>query len=81
MNKTASSLDQPLEEIRVARIGSQPKLLENIVGLVVTLLIPAMEKRQIKWMLCDIGLGWIDILSAQLRYEPRNLLAFAHEGL
>jgi hypothetical protein len=81
MNKAASGLYQSLEEIRVARIGSQPKLLENIMRLVVTLLVPATEKRAIKWMLYHIGWGWIDVLSAQLRYEPRNPLAFAHEGL
>src|SRR5207249_10622027 len=81
MNKTASGLDQSLEEIRIARIGFQPKLLENVVRLVVTLFIPTVEKCLIKWILCHIGLGEIDVFSSQLRHEPRNPLAFTHERL
>src|SRR5437762_5640577 len=81
MNKTASGLDQSLEEIRIARIGFQPKLLEDIVRFVVALFVPAMKKRTIKWMLCHIGLAPIQISTGQLGHEPRNPLAFTHEQL
>jgi len=79
MNKTASGLDQSLEEIRIARIGFQPKLLENVVRFVITLFIPTVEKCPIKWMLCHIGLASIHISTGQLGHEPRNPLAFTHE--
>ena len=79
MNEGSSRLDQAFEEIRVTGARFQPKLLENIVRFIITLLVPAPEKRAIKWMSCDIGLGWIDIFVTQLRYESRNPLAFVHE--
>src|SRR6266542_1550107 len=44
MNKRARCLDQSLEEVRVARIGLQPKLLEDIVRFVITLFVPTTEK-------------------------------------
>ena len=81
MNEGAGRLDQALEKIRVAGARFQPKLLENIVRFVIMLLVPAHEKGAIKWMLCHIGLGKIDIFRAQLRHEPRNPLAFGHEEL
>ncbi len=81
MNEGAGRLDQALKKIRVAGIGFQPKLLENIVRFIVMLLVPAPKKSAIKWVLCDIGLGWIDIVCAQLRHESRNPLAFVHEEL
>ena len=56
MNKGTGGLDQSLEEVRIARIGFQPKLLENVVRIIVTLLIPALKKGPIKWMLWDLRL-------------------------
>ena len=47
MHKPASRLDQSLEIIRVFRFGLQPEMLEDIVSLVVTLLIPALEEPEI----------------------------------
>ena len=79
MNKGTGGLDQSLEEVRIARIGFQPKLLENVVRFVVALFVPAMKKRTIKWMLCHIGLASIHISTGQLGHEPRNPLAFTHE--
>ena len=62
MNKSAGSLYQSFEEIRVARIGVEPKLFQNIMRLVVALLIPATEKCAIISMLSEISaesrVGW-----------------------
>ena len=81
MNESAGRLDQAFKKIGVAGVGFQPELLENIMRFIITLLVPALEKSAIKWMLCDVGLGWIDIVCAQLRHKSRNPLAFVHEGL
>jgi hypothetical protein len=81
MNEGTSRLDQALEKISIAGIAFQPKLLKNVVRFIVTLLVPTPKKRAIKWMLCYIGLGRIDIVRAQLRHESRNPLAFVHEEL
>jgi len=81
MNEGAGRLDQALEKIRVARVRFQPKLLENIVRFIVMLLVPAPKKTAIKWVRCNIGLGRIDIVPAQLRHKSRNPLAFVHEEL
>jgi hypothetical protein len=81
MNEGAGSLDQALEKIRVAGASFQPKLLENIVRFIITLLVPAQEKGAIKWMLCHVGPGKDDIFRAQLGHESRNPLAFVHEEL
>ena len=81
MNEGAGRLDQALKKIGLAGIGFQPELLENIVRFIVMLLVPAPKKSAIKWMLFDIGLGWIDLVCAQLRHKSRNPLAFGHEEL
>jgi hypothetical protein len=81
MHEGASCLDQALEKIRVAGVGFQPKLFENVMRFVVTLLVPALKKGAIKWMLCQIGAGKVGIARAHLRHELRNPLAFAHEEL
>ena len=81
MNKRARCLDQSLEEVRVARIGLQPKLLEDIVRFVITLFVPTTEKRAVKRVLCDVRLTGIDIVTTQLRHQLRNPLAFAHGKL
>jgi hypothetical protein len=81
MNEGARRLDQALKKIGVTGIAFQPELLENIVGFIVILLVPAPKKSAIKWVLCDIGLGWIDLVCAQLRHKSRNPLAFGHEEL
>ena len=81
MNESARGLDESFEKMVVVRIGVQPKLLENVVRLIILLLVPALKKRAIKWMPCDLGLDWIDAFSSQLCHEPRNPLAFAHRGL
>lgn len=81
MNEGAGRLDQALEKISVAGVCFQPKLLENVVRFIVTLLVPALKKSAIKWMLCHIDMGQIDIVRAQPWHESRNPLAFVHEEL
>jgi len=80
MNEGARSLDEPFEKLVVIRIAVQPKLLENIVRVVIPLLVPALKKGAIKWMLRDVRPVWVDLFSRQLCYESRNPLAFSHEG-
>jgi len=80
MNEGARRLDEPFEKLVVIRIGIQPKLLENIVGFVIPLLVPTLKKAAIKWMFRDVRLVWVDLFSRQVRYESRNPLAFSHEG-
>lgn len=81
MNEGAGRLDQALKKIGVAGIRFQPELLENIVRFIVMLLVPAPKKSEIKGVLCDIGIGCIDLVCAQLRYKSRNPLAFVHQQL
>ena len=49
--------------------------------VVITLFVPAMEKRAIKRVLRDVRLVWIEIFTSQLGQPLRNPLAFVHEGL
>ena len=81
MNESAGRLDQPFEIVRIARFGLEPKLLQDIMRLVIMFFVPAVEKRTIKWVSCDVRLAWIDIFPSQLGHPLRNPLAFVHEGL
>jgi hypothetical protein len=80
VNESASRLNQSFEIVCIRRFGLEPKLLQNIMRLVIILFIPAMEKRAIKWMLYDVAVVWIGIFGTQLRYKSRNPLAFTHQG-
>src|ERR1700736_1454427 len=81
MNEGAGGLDQSLEIIRIARIGFEPKLFENVVRFVVTPFVPAVEKGVIKWMLGPRQCFYSHIFLPKLTHEARNPLAFAHGGL
>ena len=81
MNESPSRLDQSFEIVCIRRFSLEPKLLQDIVRLVVTFFIPAVEKRAIEWMLCNVSLVWIDVFGKHLGNEPRNPLAFVHEEL
>src|SRR5438445_2312486 len=81
VNESAGCLDQSLEEVRVARIGLQPKLLEDIMRFVIMLFVPTTEKRAVKRVLCDVRLTGIDIVTTQLSRQLRNPLAFVHGKL
>ena len=81
MNESTGRLDQPFEIIRITRFGLEPKLLENVMSLVITLFVPAMEKRAIKGVVCDVCPIRISTLTGQLGHKPRNPLAFVHGAL
>jgi hypothetical protein len=78
MHESAGGLDQSLEEIRVARFGLEPKLLEDIVRFVIALFVPATEERAIKRVICDVCLVRIHIATTHLSHQLRNPLAFVH---
>ena len=54
MHKCAGSLDQSLKKIRIPRFGFEPELLKDIVRFVVALFIPAVEKRAVKRVPCNV---------------------------
>ena len=54
MKEGAGSLDQSLKKIRIARFGFEPQLLQDIVRFVVALFIPAVEKRAVKRVPCNV---------------------------
>ncbi len=49
--------------------------------LVITLFVPATEKRAIKGVVCDVCLVRINIVTGQLGHKLRNPLAFVHGAL
>ena len=80
MHKSTGGLNQSFEKITVVGVAIEPKLFQDIVCFVVTLLVPAAKKCAIERMIRH-ATGKIDIVAFQVAYEPRNPLAFAHEGL
>src|SRR5215471_18044329 len=81
VNKCAGRLDQPFEIVRIGRFGRKPKLFQDVMSFVVTLFVPAMEKRAIKRVVSHASLVPIDSVTGQLGHKPRNPLAFVHGGL
>src|SRR4029077_3051340 len=81
VNEGARRLDQAFKEICVARIALEPKLFEDVMRLVITLFVPAVEKRAVKRVFCDVRLSRIDIVITQLSHQPRNPPAFGHGEL
>src|SRR5262249_18612693 len=81
INESPSRLDQSFEVVCIGRVALEPKLLQDVVCLVVTFFIPAVEKCAIEWMLCNVPLVWIGLFSNHLGNELRNPLAFVHEEL
>ncbi len=71
MHKSAGSLDQAFEILRILGRGRllQPNLLENIVRLIVTLLVPAAKKCAVIRMIGDGAAGrfWLRRLPALAR--------------
>jgi hypothetical protein len=49
--------------------------------LVITLFVPAMEKRAVKGVFCDVCPVRINIVAGQPGHEVRNPLAFVHGTL
>ena len=88
MHERARSLNQSFEKIIIVGVAIEPNLLQNVVRLVVTLLVPAAKKRTIKRMARHVARkspecfrGRVDIVAFELAHKLRNPLAFAHEGL
>ena len=79
MNEPAGSLDQSLEKIIVVALGVEPNLFHNIVGFVVTLLVPAPKISAIERMIRDFA-GKTGFLAFEPAHEPRNSFAFVHEA-
>src|SRR5947208_4568759 len=80
-NRCAVCLNQTFEEIVVVRIFVEPKLFQNVVRLVITLLVPTLKIGAVIRMTRDLDFFGIEIFAAQLRHESRNPLAFVHEEL
>jgi hypothetical protein len=82
MNKSAGGLDQAFEILRV--VGSsrrlEPDLLENIVRLIITLLVPATKKCAVIRMVGNSVAGGFSLAAFQCLHELGNSLAFAHGG-
>ena len=91
MHKSTGGLNQSFEKNTVVGVAIEPKLFQDIVCFVVTLLVPAAKKRTIKRMARHFarksrlrGTGYgarVDIVAFELAHKLRNPLAFAHEGL
>ncbi len=47
MNERAGGLNQSLEKIRILRFRLQPKLFQDIMRLVITLLIPTLKESKV----------------------------------
>ena len=83
MDKRPRRLDQALEILRILRRDRivEPHLFENIVRFIITLLIPALEKRAVIGVIRQTPAPGAIPSSSQGFDELRNPLAFAHEGL
>jgi hypothetical protein len=82
MHESARGLDEALEILRVfgRRRPLEPDLLENIVGLIVLLLVPAAKKSAVIGVLSDRSATGFAVAPFQRPDELGNSLAFAHEG-
>ena len=80
MHKPAGRLDQPFEIIRILRFRLQPKVLEDIVGFVVALLIPAAEETDVARVPGNFARRLLR-RRAQLFHQSGNSLAFVHGKL
>ncbi len=88
MHERARGLDQSFEKIIVIGVAIEPNLLQNVVRLVVTLLVPTAKKSAIKRMSRHVagksrlrGTASGARVALQLAHKLRIPLAFAHEGL
>jgi hypothetical protein len=82
MDKGAGRLDQAFEILGIVGSGRllEPDLLENIVRLIITLLVPALKKRSVIRMIGNRVPTGFCLAAAQFLHEFGNSLAFAHGG-
>ena len=82
MDERAGGLNQAFEILRV--VGSsrrlEPDLLENIVRLIITLLVPAAKKCAVIRMVGDRAATGFCVAAFQPLHELGNSLAFTHGG-
>src|SRR5437773_12581243 len=76
MNESAGRLDQAFVIIRITRFRFQPKLFENVMSFVITLCVPAMEKRAVKGVVCNACQVQIVIVTTPSGHKLRYPLAF-----
>ena len=81
MHECARGLDQSLEKIIVGSVVVEPKLLQNIVRLIVALFVPAMEIGPIIRIFRHLAGARSDIVALELAHKLRNPLAFVHGAL
>lgn len=81
MNKRAGRLDESFEIIRVRGFRPQPKVLEHVMRVVVTLLIPAAKESEIARMPRDFVGRVLRRRAARFGDQSGNSLAFVHGKL
>jgi hypothetical protein len=79
MNERAGSLNQALEKIVVVGVGIEPKMFQDIVRFVVSLVVPTTKISSIEGMIRHVA-GKIDIAAFEVADELRNSFAFVHEA-
>ena len=75
MNERAGRLDQSLEKVCVGRFGVEPKLLQDIVRLVVALLVPATEKREVIRVSFHVCLVRVHIFPSRFGHHHCEILS------
>ena len=82
MDESTGGLDQAFEILGVVGCCGrlEPNLLQNIVCLIITLLVPAAKKRPVIGMIGDRAAGGFCPAAFQSLHELGNSLAFAHGG-
>src|SRR5262245_10505096 len=78
MHECSGGLDQTLEIVGVLRLRAQPKVLQNIVRLIVPLLVPAAKETEITGMLGNFFRRRFDGDAAEFFHQLGNSLAFVH---
>src|SRR6266404_1970222 len=79
MHKRARRLNQSLEKIIVRGVSVEPEMLQHVVGLIVTPIVPAAKIRAVKRMIGDFARK-IRVATFEIAHELRNSFAFVHEA-
>jgi hypothetical protein len=79
MNECTRGLDQSFEKNVVVGVGIEPKLFQDVVRFVITLLVPTAKigaiERMIRYFAREIGVSALEAAD-----ELRNPFAFVHEA-
>ena len=79
MHERSGGLDQPLKKVIIGSVFFEPDLLQNVVCLIVTLVVPALKIRSIEGVIPYRTARRNRAVPNELAYHPRNPLAFVHE--